>query len=137
MADLHLSRDPALGRRAGLERALRDAVRSGRLRPGERLPSSRELAGHPGAAPHTLADGYPRGPWPARSAIAAYLARTRGVVADPQLVILGAGYRQAVSLVAAALRDLGRFRVAVESPGLPEVPQALRRAGLDVAALPV
>lgn len=218
MADLHLSRDPDLGLRAGLERSLRDAVRSGQLHAGERLPSSRELAGDLGVARNTVADVYtqlvaegylisargsgtrvvptadragaatvpgpdpvdgaepqfdlrpgrpdlslfpytawlkalrtvlldgaqlalgygdPRGPLPARSAIAAYLARTRGVVADPQRVILGAGYRQAVSLVAAALRELGRTRVAVESPGLPEVPQALRRAGLTVVALPV
>ena len=42
--DLHLDLDPATGRRSGLERALRDAVRSGRLAPGARLPSTRALA---------------------------------------------------------------------------------------------
>ncbi|MEU6349313.1 PLP-dependent aminotransferase family protein [Streptomyces sp. NPDC047072] len=42
--DLHLEADPGEGLRAGLERALRDAVREGRLVEGARLPATRELA---------------------------------------------------------------------------------------------
>ncbi|MEU6550728.1 PLP-dependent aminotransferase family protein [Streptomyces sp. NPDC046915] len=42
--DLHLEPDAESGRRAGLERALRDAVREGRLSPGTRLPATRRLA---------------------------------------------------------------------------------------------
>ncbi|PSM39204.1 GntR family transcriptional regulator [Streptomyces dioscori] len=42
--DLHLDPDVSDGRRAGLERALRDAVRDGRLAPGARLPATRRLA---------------------------------------------------------------------------------------------
>ncbi|MEW2566021.1 PLP-dependent aminotransferase family protein [Streptomyces sp. NPDC047070] len=42
--DLHLEPDVSDGRRAGLERALRDAVRDGRLAPGARLPATRRLA---------------------------------------------------------------------------------------------
>ncbi|WP_328495181.1 PLP-dependent aminotransferase family protein [Streptomyces sp. NBC_00414] len=42
--DLHLEPDVSDGRRAGLERALRDAVRDGRLAPGTRLPATRRLA---------------------------------------------------------------------------------------------
>lgn len=42
--DLHLEPDVAAGRRTGLERALRDAVRDGRLAPGTRLPPTRRLA---------------------------------------------------------------------------------------------
>ncbi|GGJ14587.1 MocR-like pyridoxine biosynthesis transcription factor PdxR [Streptomyces brasiliensis] len=42
--DLHLEPDSADGRRIGLERALRDAVRDGRLAPGTRLPATRRLA---------------------------------------------------------------------------------------------
>jgi GntR family transcriptional regulator/MocR family aminotransferase len=42
--DLHLEPDAADGRRIGLERALRDAVRDGRLAPGTRLPATRRLA---------------------------------------------------------------------------------------------
>jgi GntR family transcriptional regulator/MocR family aminotransferase len=44
--------------RAGLESALRDAVRSGRLPAGARLPSSRALAADLGVARNTVADAY-------------------------------------------------------------------------------
>src|ERR1700761_6731574 len=46
------------GLRAGLETALRDAVRTGRLSPGTRLPSSRALAGDLGLARNTVADAF-------------------------------------------------------------------------------
>ncbi|MEU2546447.1 PLP-dependent aminotransferase family protein [Streptomyces roseolus] len=56
-ADLHLDlRGTRL--RAGLMDALRDAVRSGRLAPGTRLPSSRQLAADLGVARNTVADAY-------------------------------------------------------------------------------
>jgi GntR family transcriptional regulator / MocR family aminotransferase len=55
--DMHL--DPDGSRlRAGLEQALRDAVQSGRLRPGARLPSSRALALDLGVARNTVANAY-------------------------------------------------------------------------------
>ncbi|MGH2822419.1 MAG: GntR family transcriptional regulator, partial [Thermoleophilaceae bacterium] len=41
---LELDRERTEPLRSQLERGLRDAIRSGRLQPGERLPSSRELA---------------------------------------------------------------------------------------------
>ncbi len=44
--------------RAALESALREAVSSGRLRPGTRLPSSRALAADLGIARNTVADAY-------------------------------------------------------------------------------
>lgn len=55
--DLHLD---LAGRRvrAGLEAALRDAVQTGRLRPGTPLPSSRSLAVDLGIARNTVADVY-------------------------------------------------------------------------------
>ncbi|MFE7515270.1 GntR family transcriptional regulator, partial [Streptomyces sp. NPDC057540] len=56
-ADLHLElRGTRL--RAGLMDALREAVRSGRLAPGTRLPSSRSLAADLGMARNTVADAY-------------------------------------------------------------------------------
>jgi GntR family transcriptional regulator/MocR family aminotransferase len=55
--DLHL--DLAGSRkREGLERALRNAVRTGRLGPGLQLPSSRALASDLGIARNTVADAY-------------------------------------------------------------------------------
>jgi len=52
--DLHLDTDPGAGRRAGLERALRDAIRSGRLAPHTRLPSTRALAADLGLSRGTV-----------------------------------------------------------------------------------
>jgi GntR family transcriptional regulator/MocR family aminotransferase len=55
--DLHLDLDgPRV--RAGLEAALRDAISSGRLAPGTRLPSSRALAADLGIARNTVAEAY-------------------------------------------------------------------------------
>jgi GntR family transcriptional regulator/MocR family aminotransferase len=55
--DLHLELAGSRVRSA-LEAALRDAVRSGRLATGVRLPSSRDLAGDLGIARNTVADAY-------------------------------------------------------------------------------
>lgn len=57
-ADLHLELSGPGGRRAALTRALRDAVRSGRLVPGTRLPPYRSLAADLGVARNTVADAY-------------------------------------------------------------------------------
>ncbi|MDG9704308.1 PLP-dependent aminotransferase family protein [Streptomyces sp. DH37] len=56
--DLHLDLGGPGGLRASLMRALRDAVRTGRLAPGTRLPSSRSLAADLGVARNTVADAY-------------------------------------------------------------------------------
>ncbi|MFH9421242.1 PLP-dependent aminotransferase family protein [Streptomyces sp. NPDC017529] len=56
--DLHLDLAGSGGLRASLMRALRDAVRTGRLAPGTRLPSSRSLAADLGIARNTVADAY-------------------------------------------------------------------------------
>ncbi|MGI8880543.1 MAG: PLP-dependent aminotransferase family protein [Jatrophihabitans sp.] len=55
--DLHLDL-AGRNRRCGLERALREAIQSGRLRPGTRLPSSRALAADLGIARNTVADAF-------------------------------------------------------------------------------
>jgi GntR family transcriptional regulator/MocR family aminotransferase len=57
-ADLHLELAGQGGRRAALTRALREAVRSGRLAPGTRLPPYRSLAADLGVARNTVADAY-------------------------------------------------------------------------------
>ena len=44
--------------RAGLEAALREALQTGRLAPGTRLPSSRALAADLGIARNTVAEAY-------------------------------------------------------------------------------
>ncbi|MFE1233637.1 PLP-dependent aminotransferase family protein [Streptomyces sp. NPDC058745] len=57
-ADLHLELTGTGSRRAVLIRALREAVRSGRLAPGVRLPPYRSLAADLGLARNTVADAY-------------------------------------------------------------------------------
>ncbi|WP_432041256.1 PLP-dependent aminotransferase family protein [Streptomyces cadmiisoli] len=57
-ADLHLDLSGPGGRRAALTRALREAVRGGRLAPGTRLPPYRSLAADLGVARNTVADAY-------------------------------------------------------------------------------
>ncbi|MGW2619685.1 MocR-like pyridoxine biosynthesis transcription factor PdxR [Streptomyces sp. NPDC001500] len=56
--DLHVEADSAEGRRAGLERALRDAVRDGRLPPGTLLPATRRLATELGMSRNTVKAAY-------------------------------------------------------------------------------
>jgi DNA-binding transcriptional MocR family regulator len=55
--DLHLDLSGTRVR-AGLESALRGAIRAGRLRPGTRLPASRALAADLGIARNTVAEVY-------------------------------------------------------------------------------
>ncbi|MFF4588528.1 PLP-dependent aminotransferase family protein [Streptomyces sp. NPDC001388] len=55
---LRLEPDTGEGRRAGLERALRDAVREGRLAPGTRLPATRRLAVETGISRNTVKAAY-------------------------------------------------------------------------------
>ena len=56
--DLHLDLSAPGGRRAAIERALRDAIRSGRLAPGARVPSTRAFAGELGISRGTVAAAY-------------------------------------------------------------------------------
>ncbi|WP_199830676.1 PLP-dependent aminotransferase family protein [Streptomyces sp. MMG1533] len=56
--DLHVEPDVGEGRRDALERALRDAVRDGRLAPGARLPATRRLAVELGVSRGTVKAAY-------------------------------------------------------------------------------
>ncbi|HVT70263.1 MAG TPA: aminotransferase class I/II-fold pyridoxal phosphate-dependent enzyme [Trebonia sp.] len=215
--DLHLEL-PGHRVRAGLEAALREAVQTGRLLPGTRLPSSRTLAADLGIARNTVAEAYgqlvaegwlsaqqgsgtrvagvggaapvpaastepspgrqrarydlqpglpdlsafPRAGWlsaarkalsaapsralgygdprghPAlRAALASYLARARGVRADPDRVVVCSGFTQGLALLSQVLPDIGVTRIAVEDYGLPESVSVLTAAGLVPAMLGV
>ncbi|MFE0048210.1 MocR-like pyridoxine biosynthesis transcription factor PdxR [Streptomyces albireticuli] len=216
-ADLHLDLSGPGGVRAGLIRALRDAVRSGRLAPGTRLPSSRSLAADLGLARNTVADAYgelvaegwltarqgsgtrvapraaprapergstpprtarrpaydlrpgtadvsafPRAAWLSaarralaaapndafghvdergraelRTALADYLARARGVRADPERIVVCAGFTQGLSLLSRVLRRRGVREVGVEEYGLWFHHEALERAGLRCSELAI
>ncbi|MFD7066449.1 PLP-dependent aminotransferase family protein [Streptomyces sp. NPDC059913] len=217
-ADLHLDTTGSTGLRAGLMHALREAVRTGRLAPGTRLPSSRSLAADLGMARNTVADAYaelvaegwltarqgsgtrvaarseprrsatrvvrarpvgarpvhnlrsgspdlatfprtewlkaarralaaaphdafgygdPRGRIELRTVLADYLARARGVHADPERIMICAGFAQALRLMGDVLRKRRVRDVAVESYGLFLHRDLLRDSGLRLPCLPV
>jgi GntR family transcriptional regulator/MocR family aminotransferase len=223
--DLHLEPTGG-GVRRGLTDALREAVRTGRLTPGTRLPSSRALAADLGIARNTVADAYadlvaegwltarqgsgtrvapgapatplsrpgrtavppagtaprprepghpthnlapgtpdlasfpraewlkaarrafatapyqaldygdPRGRVELRTALAEYLSRARGVRADPEHILVCAGFSHGLRLLGAVLRARGARTVAVESYGLDAHWDLLAAAGLRTVPLP-
>jgi GntR family transcriptional regulator / MocR family aminotransferase len=217
--DLHLDLGRS-GRRTALERALRDAVQSGRLTPGTLLPPSRALASDLGIARNTVAEAYtqlvaegwltarqgsgtrvaaplqqgdtpdvqwlqgdipatrraaydlraglpdvasfPHGEWLAaartalgrapssaygyadpqglpelRAALAGYLARTRGVRATPERVVVSAGFGQGLWALADTLHRTGARWAGVESYGLALHRQILADVGFRLVGLPV
>jgi GntR family transcriptional regulator / MocR family aminotransferase len=86
----------------------------------------------------------PQGLLSARVAVADYLRRTRGVLADPQHIVLCSGATQAVALLAQTLRatplameDPGFWlhRMVLRHNGIEPIPVPIDDDGLDVAAL--
>ncbi|MCJ2088235.1 PLP-dependent aminotransferase family protein [Methylobacterium sp. E-005] len=78
----------------------------------------------------------PRGSPALRGAIATYLAQARGVVCAADDVIVTAGIRQSLKLLAELLLDPGETAL-VEEPGFPGIAQALASAGLRTVPIPV
>ncbi|QNS07534.1 MocR-like pyridoxine biosynthesis transcription factor PdxR [Streptomyces xanthii] len=208
---------PARARGRSLQSALREAVRSGRLTPGTRLPSSRDLAGDLGVSRGLVTDAYeqltaegylrsgrgagtwvsdavraaapavrdlsprrpgdsrvdfvagrpdlsmfPRTAWSAaqravladlpheqlgypdprglprlRTALAELLTRRRGVVADPERIVVCSGVTQAVTLLGIVLHARGERAVGVEDPGSPQYEELFATAGPRVVRLPM
>ncbi|MGQ7747935.1 MocR-like pyridoxine biosynthesis transcription factor PdxR [Streptomyces sp. WC2508] len=207
---------PARRRGRALQSALREAVRSGRLVPGTRLPSSRALAADlrvsrglvTEAYEQLTAEGYlrsgrgagtwvseavrapvpgardlapraedvrvdfrpgtpdlslfPRSAWAAahrsvlgrlphgalgypdprglpvlREALAALLSRRRGVVADPERLVVCSGVAQATTLLGFVLHGQGMRSVGVEDPGSPEHSALFASAGITTIGLPL
>jgi GntR family transcriptional regulator / MocR family aminotransferase len=77
-----------------------------------------------------LGYGDPAGDPPLREALADYLGRVRGVVADPARIVVTNGYGQAQNLVCQALAGQGARRIALEDPCNPEQHAIALRAGL-------
>ena len=204
--------------RASLETALRQAVQTGRLAAGTRLPASRTLAADLGVARNTVADVYgqlvaegwltarqgsgtrvaehpaaeppaaqapaatvpepgqalrnslkpglpdlgdfprtawlaaarravtaapsrafgygdPRGQPELRAALAAYLARVRGVRAAADQIVICSGFTQGLSLLSRVLSASGAAAVGVEAYGHRQHREVIEAAGLS--ALPV
>jgi GntR family transcriptional regulator / MocR family aminotransferase len=208
--DLEIEFEPGVPLRRQLERALRGAIRSGRLTPGSVLPPSRGLADQLGVSRAVVVDSYaqlttegyltakrgsatrvaalsapgtpparrqlnppeqfrydlrpgkadyhafPRARWKAalmralselpdqrlsyanhcgvaelRNAVAGYLARVRGVVVEPDHVVVCCAASHALDLLWQALRNRGGRRVAIEDPGWRWQRYTVEHAGLE------
>lgn len=212
---LQLDRSGPLPVHEQIERSLREQIRSGRLRSGERLPSTRGLATalrvsrgvvteaysqlaaegyllvsqgaparvaptarsstptppppsltpeHPYDLRPTLPDlsafpsdrwlrslraairlcplsalGYsdPRGRERLRDALAGYLGRVRGVAAEPEHMLICAGFSQGLSIACRALAAIGVHAIAMEDPGWHPARLIAERAGIETIPVPV
>ncbi|ETA71578.1 transcriptional regulator with HTH domain and aminotransferase domain [Mesorhizobium japonicum R7A] len=71
-----------------------------------------------------------------RSALADYLGRVRGVVADPSHIFITSGFAEGRALACVVMRAVGLRRVAVEDPGYSDW-VAVDKAGLERVPIPV
>jgi GntR family transcriptional regulator/MocR family aminotransferase len=83
--------------------------------------------------------GYPdpRGRIELRRAVAEYLARTRGVRAEPERIVICAGFTHSLSVLCHVLRARGLTRLAVEAYGQPRHRDIVTAAGLELTTIPV
>jgi GntR family transcriptional regulator/MocR family aminotransferase len=73
-----------------------------------------------------------------RTAMADYLNRVRGTMADPEQMVICTGYAQGVTLLMGVLAAAGAKRLALEDPSSnDDALPAARAAGLDVVGIPV
>ncbi len=92
----------------------------------------RALNSAPDAA---LGPGDPRGRPELRDALARYLGRARGVLADPERIVICAGFTEGLALLCRALRGIGAL--AMEDPCLLAHRDIVHAAGIRVARLEV
>ncbi|GAA2433207.1 PLP-dependent aminotransferase family protein [Mycolicibacterium llatzerense] len=76
----------------------------------------------------------PKGLPDARAAVSEYLRRTRGVLADPERVVLCSGATQAIALLAHVLRHRA---IAMEDPGFWLHRMVFRHHGIEPTPVPV
>ncbi|MGX1908608.1 MocR-like pyridoxine biosynthesis transcription factor PdxR [Streptomyces phaeochromogenes] len=89
------------------------------------------------AAPYdALGYGDARGRVELRTALAGYLARARGVRADPERILICSGFAHGLMLLGAVLRQRGAGALAMESYGLDVHWKLVERAGLRSVTLP-
>ncbi|MGW5664153.1 MocR-like pyridoxine biosynthesis transcription factor PdxR [Streptomyces sp. NPDC003758] len=90
-----------------------------------------------GVGPADFGYGDPRGAPALRRAVVGWLARNRGIRADPEEVVVVAGVAQALGLLAQVLRADGIRRIAVEDPGSLGARQQLEYGGHEIVPVPV
>ncbi|WP_459721691.1 aminotransferase-like domain-containing protein [Actinophytocola sp. KF-1] len=89
-------------------------------------------------APHEVFGyGEPRGSLVLRNTLAAYLGRSRGVLADPARIVVVAGFTHAITVLSHAFADLGMTETAFEDPSIDRFRQFAAAAGQRVVGVPV
>jgi GntR family transcriptional regulator / MocR family aminotransferase len=81
--------------------------------------------------------GDPRGAPRLRDALAGYLGRVRGAIADPEHMMVCTGFMQGFSLTCRALRARGVSHIALEDPGWSVHRLIAHQAGLQITPIPV
>jgi GntR family transcriptional regulator/MocR family aminotransferase len=89
------------------------------------------------APAETLGYGNARGLPELRAALAGYLARARGVHADPEHIVVCSGFTQALGLLAQVLRARGAETVGVEAYGHRQHREVITAHDLRIVSLPV
>jgi GntR family transcriptional regulator/MocR family aminotransferase len=72
-----------------------------------------------------------------RIALASYLNRVRGTIADPDAIVICNGFAQAQRLVVQVVRERGGRRIAAEDPGFAEAASAARDHGVEIVPVRV
>jgi GntR family transcriptional regulator/MocR family aminotransferase len=99
------------------------------------LAAAQEVARHASSA--TLDYREPRGERVLREALADHLGRTRGVIAEPEQIVVVQGTAQGVYLLLRILSVRGATRVAVEDPSHTTQHERIRSFGFELVAQPV
>jgi GntR family transcriptional regulator/MocR family aminotransferase len=81
--------------------------------------------------------GDPRGAPELRGALVSYLGRVRGVVCDPERVVITSGMAQGMALFARALTPAGARRIGMEDPSSAPGRAQLASNGLEIVPIPV
>lgn len=80
--------------------------------------------------------GDPQGDWGLRCAIQSYLERSRGVICDPEQIVVCAGLQQSLAVVSNLLKERHSV-VAVEDPGYHLPRSVFQSHGYTVVPVPV
>ncbi|MBB4909715.1 aminotransferase-like domain-containing protein [Actinophytocola algeriensis] len=89
-------------------------------------------------APHEIFGyGEQRGSLVLRTMLAAYLGRSRGVLADPARIVVVAGFTHAITVLGRAFADLGMTETAFEDPSIDRFRHFAAVAGQKVVGVPV
>jgi len=72
-----------------------------------------------------------------RVALAEHLGRVRAAAAEPERVVVCAGYQQGLRLFCQLVRARGGRRIAVEDPGYPVAGWTIESEGMEVVPVPI